>query len=56
MIINDKLFNQMMDTLFIRLTNQYDCIIGLKRGGLIPAVYLSHKLNIPMYIADVSHE
>lgn len=26
-----------------------ECIAGLPRGGLIPAVLLSHKLNIPLY-------
>ncbi len=29
-------------------TNQIDYIFGLQRGGLIPAVMLSHKLSIPM--------
>jgi hypoxanthine phosphoribosyltransferase len=55
-VIDDKRFNQMMDTLYLRLEPKYDCVIGLKRGGLIPAVYLSHKLNIPMHVADISHE
>lgn len=28
--------------------NKYpDCILGLSRGGLIPGVIISHKLNIP---------
>lgn len=27
---------------------RFDVIIGLTRGGLIPAVLLSHELNIPM--------
>lgn len=26
----------------------YDCIIGIPRGGLVPAVLLSHILDIPM--------
>jgi hypoxanthine phosphoribosyltransferase len=34
---------------------EYDAIVGLSRGGLVPAVELSHYLNIPMYIADISH-
>lgn len=25
-----------------------DYIVGLTRGGLVPAVYLSHYLNVPM--------
>ena len=31
-----------------------DYIVGLTRGGLIPAVYLSHYLNIPMHTLKVS--
>ncbi len=31
-----------------------DYIVGLTRGGLIPAVMLSHYLNIPMYTLNVS--
>lgn len=27
---------------------QYDYIVGVARGGSIPAVYLSHRLNLPM--------
>ena len=27
---------------------KFDYIYGIPRGGLIPAVYLSHKLDIPM--------
>ena len=31
-----------------------DYIVGLTRGGLIPAVMISHYLNIPMYSLGVS--
>lgn len=31
-----------------------DYIVGLTRGGLIPAVYISHYLNIPMHALGVS--
>jgi len=34
-------------------TRQYRCIYGILRGGLIPAVMLSHILGIPV-ITDVS--
>ena len=27
---------------------KYDCILGITRGGLIPAVKISHALNIPL--------
>lgn len=32
-----------------------DYIIGLQRGGLIPATHLSHMLHTPLRIADYSH-
>lgn len=31
-----------------------DYIVGLNRGGLTPAVMLSHYLEVPMYTLDVS--
>ena len=31
-----------------------DYIVGLTRGGLIPAVMLSHYLNVPIYALSVS--
>jgi hypoxanthine phosphoribosyltransferase len=31
-----------------------DCIVGLARGGLVPAVRLSHMLNIPMVTLNMS--
>ena len=30
-----------------------DVIMGINRGGCIPGVYLSHKLNIPHEVLDV---
>jgi len=29
---------------------QYNAVVGVLRGGLVPAVMLSHRLNLPMYI------
>jgi hypoxanthine phosphoribosyltransferase len=31
-------------------------IIGIGRGGLVPAVYLSHATGIPMHSCDMSHQ
>jgi hypoxanthine phosphoribosyltransferase len=33
---------------------QPDFLIGIGRGGLVPAVYLSHKLDLPMLSIDHS--
>jgi len=43
--------DELVNLLAKQITNstyQIDYIFGLQRGGLIPAVMLSHKLNIPM--------
>lgn len=31
-----------------------DLLVGVGRGGLVPAVYLSHRLNLPMLSIDYS--
>lgn len=31
-----------------------DAIVGITRGGLVPAVYLSHYFNAPLYTINVS--
>ena len=33
---------------------QPQVILGLNRGGCIPAIYLSHKLNVPHHVLNVS--
>lgn len=32
----------------------YDAVIGIQRGGLIPAVIISHELDIPMHSVNCS--
>jgi hypoxanthine phosphoribosyltransferase len=41
----DELVNELANQ--IKSSQLPQCITGLPRGGLIPAVILSHKLNIP---------
>lgn len=44
-------FKQDADSLVEQITTSgqfYDYIVGVVRGGAIPAVYLSHRLGIPM--------
>lgn len=31
-----------------------DAIVGITRGGLVPAVYISHYFNVPLYTINVS--
>tara|TARA_B100001093_G_C26515631_1_gene879478 strand:+ start:123 stop:551 length:429 start_codon:yes stop_codon:yes gene_type:complete len=33
---------------------EYKAVIGIQRGGLIPAVIISHELDIPMYSVNCS--
>jgi uncharacterized protein len=44
-------FKQDADSLVEQITNSgkfYDYVVGVVRGGAIPAVYLSHRLGIPL--------
>jgi hypoxanthine phosphoribosyltransferase len=44
-------FKQDADKLVEQITNSgkfYEYVVGVMRGGAIPAVYLSHRLGIPM--------
>ena len=34
---------------------EYSYVVGIKRGGLVPAVALSHALHIPMYTLEWSN-
>lgn len=50
-------FRRLIQSLTNQLEDkQFDLIIGLSRGGLVPAVFLSHRFNVPMVVADISHE
>lgn len=43
--------NQLADDIEVTMSreeDEYDYIVGVTRGGLIPAVFLSHILGIPM--------
>jgi hypoxanthine phosphoribosyltransferase len=39
---------RLVNKLAIKTPNEIDSIMGLARGGLIPAIMLSHKLNLPL--------
>jgi len=34
--------------------NEPDAIVGLTRGGLVPAVMLSHMFNVPLFCLNIS--
>ncbi len=50
--ISHEEFLELLDNLFLQIVRTkagpFKGIYGVPRGGLIPAVYLSHKLNIPL--------
>ena len=57
LIINNSDFKGLVADLCRQIATdkwQPDYIVGLTRGGLLPAVMMSHYLNIPMQSLDVS--
>jgi hypoxanthine phosphoribosyltransferase len=55
--MSNKLFysweeiDKMIDIISLKIINNYpeiNSVLGIKRGGLIPAVMISHKLGIPL--------
>lgn len=50
-LIDWNIFGQYIEALIysVKLSGErFDAIIGIPRGGLIPAVFLSHALKVPM--------
>jgi len=57
LVINDAKFKGLVATICRDISNsgwRPDYIVGLTRGGLLPAVMISHYLNIPMQSLDIS--
>jgi hypoxanthine phosphoribosyltransferase len=49
-IYKNESVNSLIKTILTQIQeteSKYDCIVGIGRGGLIPAVMISHKLHIP---------
>jgi len=57
LIIKDQLFKGLVQDLCRQISNSNwrpDYVVGITRGGLIPAVMISHYFKIPMKSLDVS--
>ena len=57
LIIDDTKFKGLVSSICREIaadTWKPDYIVGLTRGGLLPAVMISHYLNVPMQSLDVS--
>jgi uncharacterized protein len=57
LIINNQQLNGLVSKICRDITLsgwRPDYIVGLTRGGLVPAVMISHYLNVPMYGLSVS--
>jgi xanthine phosphoribosyltransferase len=57
LIINDRKFKGLVSTICREIAADNwkpDFIVGLTRGGLLPAVMISHWLDVPMYALGVS--
>jgi len=56
MFYSQELFNQGIESLSKQITDsgiKYNYIVGINRGGLIPATVLSYKLGIPLKVITV---
>lgn len=54
LMVNEKVTWEQIEDLIVELEIQikkskkkYDLIIGINRGGLVPSVMMSHRLNVP---------
>lgn len=50
-----KMFNEAVDNIVQQVHSKkikYNYVVGLTRGGLIPATVLSHKLDVPMLASN----
>lgn len=57
MDINQNDFNEAIDNLCKQIRQsqiKFDFIVGISRGGLIPSVLLSHRLQIPLRTVEWS--
>lgn len=57
LVINDAKFKGLVSSICREIAADSwnpDYIVGLTRGGLLPAVMISHYLNVPMQSLDVS--
>ena len=57
LIISDKDLKGYVNDICRQIANTYwrpDYIVGISRGGLIPAIMISHYFNIPMHPLEVS--
>jgi len=57
LVINDTKFKSLVSSICREITADNwrpDYIVGITRGGLLPAVMISHYLHIPMQSLDVS--
>lgn len=57
LVLNQQKFNGLIQEICRQISNsgwRPDYIVGISRGGLVPAVMISHYLNIPMKPLQVS--
>lgn len=52
--VNFERYKEMLLTIKLNTNGAYDVVIGLHRGGSVPAIHLSHKLEIPCISIDWS--
>ena len=48
-------YNELVSSIAAQIGDKVpDCIVGLTRGGLIPAVQFSHMFNVKLYTLNIS--
>ena len=54
-IISWDEYNELVSSIAAQIGDKVpDCIVGLTRGGLIPAVQFSHMFNVKLYTLNIS--
>lgn len=47
-------YQTLLANIVANVNKKPDCIVGLTRGGLVPAVQLSHYFDVPLFVVNVS--
>lgn len=49
-----QLINRLIDIISNKAQEKFDLVVGISRGGIIPALFMSHTWNIPLDVIVTS--
>jgi hypoxanthine phosphoribosyltransferase len=49
-----QLINRLIDIISNKAQEKFDLVVGISRGGVIPALFMSHSWNIPLDVIVTS--